>query len=161
MKEHKVKKFISIGILSIGLFLTFSGCSSTKSSDMQVDKVEIYTTHYISGDAEQTFTDEETVKKYVDFFNKLDFDNPAKGEHVSEYDGGGWDYITFKRQDEIVSQYVIYGREFICKDVNSVKEALEMDNFQERCEKLDSLEWYAISEDNHTQWQTYIQDLFE
>lgn len=158
--HQKVKLYILIGILSIGVSTICTSCSSGKISETPIDKVEISSSHYIRGDVEKTFEDEESIKKYVTFFDELELRDIQKDERVSELDGGGWDYITFKNQDKIVKQYVLYGN-FICEDVDSVKDALKMENFKERCEKLDSLKWKVISNENSTQWQAYIQELIE
>ena len=138
--------------------------SSAKLSEAQIDTVEIYISHYASGIVEKTLTEKDMVNKYVVFFDGLDLQEKSEDVVVSKLDGGGWDCISFKGQDKIIKQYVIYGAEFICEEESLMNETLKMDvttveGYKEFAQKLDAHKWYVISDEDHIEWQAYKQEL--
>ena len=162
--RQSIKKIVCHGVAVLAISIILAGCSSANLDSSQIDEIEIYLSHYGSGTFEKTFTDEESVNKYVDFFDGLELQEKSEDIIVSELDGAGWDYITFKSQGKIVKQYVIYGDKFICEEESLMNETLKMDvttaeGYKEFAQKLDAYKWYVLSDEDSTEWKAYKASL--
>ena len=159
-----IKKIVCFIAVALGVCINLSGCSSAKLSEAQIDEVEIRVSHYVSGTFEKAFKDKESADKYVDFFDALELQEKSKDIIVSELDGAGWDYITFKSQGKTVKQYVIYGDECICEEESLMNEILEIDattevGSREFLQKLDAHKWYVLSDEESIEWRAYKASL--
>ena len=129
------KKWCIIGILAAVAISGFVACASNSTDELskvklskaQIDEVEISSSHYTRQDVHKTFTDADSVKKYVEFFDELKLQKKSDDLKVSELDGGGRNVITFKSKGEIVKKYLFDGGNLICEEQKAIDELLQME----------------------------------